>query len=159
MNEIHFYDPRVGAHCALSNLHPRPMDHNGVHYATPEHAYQALKACPELRPWLMAAPTPELAAAAGDALLPAETVAHWERDHLEVMTSIVKAKFEQHADLRALLLDTGTARLVEWAPEDSEVGRYWGEFAGQGHNHLGKILMALRDQFSAQQFPEALQSR
>lgn len=147
MKEIRFYDPREGDYCALSNLHPRAMEYLGVRYATPEHAYQALKARPPLREWLMAAPTPELVAAAGDALGADETVEHWQRDHLKLMTEIVRAKFAQHADLRRLLLASGTARLVEWAPDDSEVARYWGEYQGQGSNLLGKILMALRHEY------------
>lgn len=144
MNDIRFYDPRQGDYCALSNLHPRVMHYLGVHYATAEHAFQVLKARAPLRPWLMAAPTPELVAVAGDALSAEQTVEHWQRDHLEIMTDIVRAKFAQHADLRELLLATGSARLVEWSPDDSEVARYWGQYQGQGSNLLGKILMALR---------------
>lgn len=147
MNEIRFYDPREGEFCGLSNLHPRPLEFDGQLYATPEHAYQALKARPALRQWLMAAPTPELVAVAGDALTSEQTVDHWEDDHVKVMTRIIRAKFEQHPDLRALLLTTATARLVEWSPDDSEVARLWGEYQGQGQNLLGKILMCLRHEY------------
>ncbi|MBD1554813.1 NADAR family protein [Pseudomonas typographi] len=152
MNEIRFYDPRHGEFCALSNLHPRALEYAGQRYATAEHAYQVLKARPALREWLMAAPTAELVAAAGDALAPEQTVDHWYEDHVKIMTGIVRAKFDQHPDLRALLLGTQNARLVEWAPDDSEVARYWGEYQGQGHNVLGKILMGLRHEYRQGRF-------
>jgi len=147
MNEIRFYDPREGEFCGLSNLHPRPLQFEGKRYATPEHAYQVLKARPALRAWLMAAPTPELVAVAGDALTAEQTMDHWQDTHVGIMTRIVRAKFEQHPDLRALLLATDTARLVEWSPEDSEVAKLWGEYLGRGQNLLGKMLMCLRHEY------------
>ena len=59
----------------------------------------------------------------------------------------MRAKFDQHEDLRMLLLATASARLVEASPDDSEVGCYWGEYQGRGDNMLGKILMALRHEY------------
>jgi predicted NAD-dependent protein-ADP-ribosyltransferase YbiA (DUF1768 family) len=44
------------------------------------------------------------------------------------------------------LLSTGTAKIVEWAPEDSAVARFWGEYEGIGENTLGIMLMRLRDE-------------
>jgi ribA/ribD-fused uncharacterized protein len=149
MDDIRFYDPRQGPFCALSNLHPRALHFEGQLYATPEHAYQVLKAVPDLRAWLMAAPTPELVAVAGDALTEEHTVADWARIQLPLMRRIVRAKFDQDADLRELLINTAGARLVEWSPDDSDVARYWGEYEGEGENQLGNMLMALRDEYIA----------
>ena len=146
---IRFYDPRVGEFCGLSNLHPRPMTFEGVVYASAEHAYQAAKARdPAVRAWLMAAPSTELVAAAGDALSLDEIVPGWAVAHVALMERIVRAKFLEHADLRRLLLSTGTERIVEWAPEDSAVARFWGEYEGSGENTLGLMLMRLRDELS-----------
>jgi ribA/ribD-fused uncharacterized protein len=149
MTAIKFYDPRMGAFCGLSNLHPRPMTFDGVVYASAEHAYQAFKARdPAVRAWLMAAPSPELVAAAGDALPPDDVAPDWAENHVALMDRIVRAKFLEHADLRQLLLSTGAAKIVEWAPEDSEVARFWGEYDGIGQNTLGVMLMRLRDELN-----------
>lgn len=45
--------------------------------------------------------------------------------------------------LRSQLLSTGTAELVEgnWWND-----RYWGVCNGRGENHLGKILMRIREE-------------
>jgi len=146
MTVIKFYDPRVGPFCGLSNLHPRPMVFEGVTYASAEHAYQAARARdPLVRDWLMAAPSPELVAAAGDALPPDDTAPGWAEFHVPLMERIVRAKFLEHADLRQLLLSTGSAKIVEWSPEDSAVARFWGEYEGVGENTLGVMLMRLRD--------------
>lgn len=65
----------------------------------------------------------------------------WERVKLGVMRQAVEAKFRQHDDLRALLLATGDAVLVEHTENDD----YWGDGGdGSGGNHLGRILMAVR---------------
>ena len=147
MTVIKFYDPRVGDFCGLSNLHPRPMTFEGVAYASAEHAYQAAKARdPAVRAWLMAAPSPELVAVAGDALPFDDVAPGWAMSHVPLMERIVRAKFVEHADLRRLLLSTGAAKIVEWAPEDSAVARFWGEYEGIGENTLGNMLMRLRDE-------------
>lgn len=50
-------------------------------------------------------------------------------------------KFNQHPDLRAELLATDDAELVE----DSQKDSFWGVGAdGRGHNELGKALERLR---------------
>ncbi len=146
---IKFYDPRVGDFCGLSNLHPRPMTFEGVAYASAEHAYQAARARdPAVAAWLMAAPSPELVAAAGDALPPDDVAPGWAETHVALMERIVRAKFLEHADLRRLLLSTGAAKIVEWSPEDSAVARFWGEYEGHGLNTLGLMLMRLRDELN-----------
>jgi N-glycosidase YbiA len=143
-DEVRFYDPRNGPFRALSNLYHRVLEFEGIHYATPEHAYQAAKPKDAaVRVWIIAAPTPELSAAAGDALQPHEISNGWNETHVPLMERIVRAKF-QAPDLRTLLLSTGEAKLVEWSPVDNPVARFWGEFEGKGENTLGRILMRLR---------------
>jgi ribA/ribD-fused uncharacterized protein len=70
----------------------------------------------------------------------------WERVKDAVMRDVVLAKFTQHDDLRATLLATGDALLVEHTERDS----YWGDGGdGSGKNRLGQILMSVRDELRA----------
>ncbi len=65
----------------------------------------------------------------------------WESVKLGVMREAVEAKFRQHAELRALLLGTGDATLVEHTENDA----FWGDGGdGSGRSELGRILMAVR---------------
>lgn len=66
----------------------------------------------------------------------------WEDAKIDVMYDCVLAKFTQNADLRAKLLSTGDEEIVEDSPIDS----FWGcGVSGNGKNHLGKILMQVRE--------------
>ena len=66
----------------------------------------------------------------------------WETVKLELMGEALRAKFTQHPGLRAALLATGDARLVEHTGND----RFWGDGGdGRGQNWLGKLLMELRE--------------
>ena len=63
------------------------------------------------------------------------------------MRKVVLAKFTQHADLRAILLGTGDALLVEHTENDS----YWADGGdGSGLNRLGQILMSVREELRKQ---------
>ena len=65
----------------------------------------------------------------------------WDVYRNTVMEQAVTAKFEQNPALRARLLATGDAPLVEASPRDS----YWGAGAdGKGQNRLGMILEIVR---------------
>lgn len=65
----------------------------------------------------------------------------WESVKVSVMHKALTAKFTQHSELRALLLGTGDARLIEHTENDS----YWGDGGnGKGRNMLGQLLMQVR---------------
>lgn len=147
--DIRFYDHSTGRWCILSNLYEERLSLDGIEYATPEHAFQVLRARdPAMKAWIAAAPTPTMAAVVGDALKVEETSEGWETRQLLAMERILEAKFAEPR-FRDLLLSTGDAYLVEWSPVDYEVGKFWGEYKGQGQNHLGRMLMALRTRLSA----------
>ena len=65
----------------------------------------------------------------------------WESVKVSVMRKALEAKFTQHDELKALLISTGDAKLVEHTANDS----YWGDGGGKGRNMLGKLLMELRE--------------
>lgn len=146
-SDLHFWKPESKPYGALSNLFPRKVVFEGGVYRTAEHAYKAAQARrSEVRQWLKDAPTAELVALAGERLPRSETARGWEKARIPTMRRILEAKFTEHEDLKRLLLSTGNRRLVEWAPEDNEVNRFWSEVRGSGvgRNMLGRLLMDLR---------------
>lgn len=147
MKEIRFYRANEKPYGAFSNLFRRPITFEDTTFATAEHAYQAGKARrPEVREWLMAAPSPALLAMAAHGLYQWDITPAWSRIKFDRMRSVLQAKFSQHADLAELLLSTGEARLVESATVDNAVNRLWGEVEGKGgQNMLGTMLMEVRD--------------
>ena len=79
----------------------------------------------------------------------------WEAVKVGIMEEIVRAKFIQHPELAARLLATGDKVLVE--------GNHWGDTfwgvdtrTGQGHNHLGRILMKVREELHLQRERDSL---
>ena len=73
----------------------------------------------------------------------------WEEVKVGLMEEIVRAKFTQNEELKALLLATGEAYLEEG---NTWHDTCWGVDAktGEGQNHLGKILMKVRDELKEQ---------
>lgn len=146
-SEIKFYRANEKPYGAFSNLYRRVIHLEGHDFPTAEHAYQAGKPIKEsVREWLLSAPTPALVAMAAHGLYTWDIVPDWSRIKIERMRCVLRAKFTQHEDLRALLLSTGNARLVESGHTDNSVNREWGEVNGKGQNKLGVLLMDLREE-------------
>lgn len=149
--EIRFYRASEKPYGAFSNLYRREIEFEGERFVTSEHAYQAGKPRkPEVKAWLMAAPSPSLLAMAAHGLYYWDVSPGWSQKKFDRMRGVLHAKFTQHQDLRDLLLSTGTARLIETATVDNEVNRLWGEVNGQGRNMLGELLMELRAQLRSE---------
>lgn len=148
-DEIRFYRASEKPYGAFSNLYRREIVFEGEIYSTSEHAYQAGKARkPEVKTWLMAAPSPALLAMAAHGLYSWDVASDWSQSKFDRMRRVLRAKFTQHPDLQALLLSTGEARLVEAATVDNAVNRLWGEVNGVGKNMLGQMLIELRAELS-----------
>ena len=67
----------------------------------------------------------------------------WESVKLGIMEEIVRNKFSQNPELKQKLIDTGDRLLIEgndWRDT------FWGICNGKGQNHLGKILMKIREE-------------
>lgn len=151
IQEVHFYRANEKPYGAFSNLYKRQVEFEGTVYPTSEHAYQAGKALkPVVRQWILSAPTPALAAMAAHGLYVWDVVPNWAQIKFERMRAVLRAKFDQHADLRELLLSTGDARLVEAGTVSNAVNRLWGEVDGKGENMLGLMLMELRSEYAKQ---------
>jgi ribA/ribD-fused uncharacterized protein len=143
--EIRFYRSNEKPYGAFSNLYRSPIEFEGIEYPTAEHAYQAGKAAkPEVRDWILSAPSPALAAMAAHGLYTWDIVPNWALIKFERMRGVLKAKFTQHEHLAKLLLSTGSARLVEAGTVNNAVNRLWGEVSGVGQNMLGVMLMEIR---------------
>ncbi len=139
-NVILFYGTR-DEHGFLSNFAAYPIRLKGRVWPTSEHFFQAQKFVgTEHEEEVRRARSPAVAAAIGrDRKRPLRP--DWEKVKESVVRDAVLAKFTQHEGLRARLLATGNARLVEHTERDS----YWGDGGdGSGRNALGRILMSVR---------------
>ena len=161
-DEIRFYRASEKPYGAFSNLYRRAVEFEDEVYATSEHAYQAGKARkPEVKKWLMSAPSPALLAMAAHGLYYWDVAPGWSKTKFDRMRSVLRAKFTQHEDLRELLLGTGDAVLIESATVDNPVNRLWGQVNGVGSNMLGVMLMELRSELretgvSGEEWPELI---
>lgn len=137
---IHFYSVADDCGC-FSNFAPYPIRLGGKVWPTSEHYFQAQKFEDAAhREAIRKAKSPMIAARMGRDRKK-KLRRDWESVKVSVMTDAVRAKFAQHADLRATLLGTGDARLVEHTANDD----YWGDGGdGSGRNMLGQVLMRVR---------------
>lgn len=134
----------------LSNFYPAKMLFDGIAYENAESAYQAQKlANPDERKQFS-----YLFADEAKRLGQAVTVRpDWCEIRMGVMERIIEAKFTQNPKLARRLVETGTLPLMKG---NYAGDTYWGIDlrARQGENHLGKILMTLRQRFRTEGIPE-----
>lgn len=126
----------------LSNFHSCEIEYGGFIFPSTEHAYQAAKCYNQedmfkfLNPKMTAAEAKKLGMIV---LLRPD----WEEIKLDIMYQVNYYKFRNHKDLTEMLLATGDKILQEgnnWGDT------YWGICNGKGYNHLGKILMKIREE-------------
>ncbi len=132
-----------GEYRFLSNFWEAPIYHDGIEYPTTEHAYQAAKTLDFQDRWAIAQlSTPGKAKREGRkvTLRP-----DFERVKLRLMLELNTLKFGTYPQLRASLVGTAPAELIEGNPWGDT---YWGVCNGTGENHLGKILMEIRRRLS-----------
>ena len=124
----------------LSNFAPVDVIYGDYVYPSVEHAYQAAKATDEDgRFYVSTAATPGEAKRRGRRIV---LRTDWDDIKLQVMYDLVQQKFQQEP-YREKLLATGDLLIVEgntWGDT------YWGCVNGVGHNHLGQIIMAVREE-------------
>src|SRR5262249_14762338 len=109
---INFYST-AGEYGCFSNFSRHPVYLSGKRWPTSEHCFQAQKfQGTEHEEAVRLCKTPREAANLGRSRkLPLRR--DWESVKDQVMLEAVRAKFTQHDDLRAILLGTGDALLVE----------------------------------------------
>lgn len=132
-------DSFSGAHRFLSNFAPAAVQLDGVMYPTVEHAFQAAKTFD-----FAARTNIQRCATAADAKRAGRRVvlrSDWEQVKIRIMEDLLRQKFASPG-MRDLLNATRGRDLVEgntWGD------RFWGVCGGIGENHLGRLLMHIRD--------------
>lgn len=132
-----------GKYRFLSNFWPAVVALDQYQYPTVEHAYQAAKTLDQaMRRKIRQTEKPGQTKKLGRKV---EMRPDWEQIKLQVMEDLVRQKFTRHPELGAQLIATGDAEIQEgntWGD------RFWGVDAktGEGENHLGRILMKIRDE-------------
>lgn len=125
----------------LSNFWPCEVWYEHERYPSVEHAYQAAKTDDvNERDIIRRAPTPAMAKKAGNLIFLKEWT---DSKKLNVMEGLLVQKFRKGNYLSKKLLDTGDLELIEgnnWGDT------FWGVCRGQGSNHLGQILMKIREE-------------
>lgn len=129
-----------GVHRFLSNFHQCVVVLDGIKYPSVEHAYQAAKTLDLLiRNEILLCPTPAAAKRMGKlfAIRP-----DWDQVKLGIMEDLLKQKFE-HQNLKLALLATEDQEIIEGNYWNDT---FWGVCKGKGANHLGRLLMKVREE-------------
>ena len=132
-------DSFVDEHAFLSNFYFIKVTLDGMLFSSVEHAYQAAKTEDlALRAQFQEPITSAAAKSRGRAL---KKRSDWNSISVPLMTMLNRQKYKD-PELRSLLLQTGEAILTEgnWWGDT-----FWGVSKGVGENHLGIILMQIRD--------------
>lgn len=126
----------------LSNFYEAKVEYKGLAFGSNEAAFQAQKCITEEEKAQFTEFGPGKSKGVGRRV---RLRPDWEQVKVGIMEEIVRAKFTQHPELAAKLLETGDKVLVE--------GNHWGDTCwgvdtrtGQGENHLGRILMKVREE-------------
>lgn len=119
-----------------------PINLDGKQWPTTEHYYQAQKFTnKQLQEQIRTAATPRQAFDMARKNKSQER-SDWRQVNLEMMLKAVRAKFNQHAKLKNMLLNTGNKNLIEDAGQNDA---FFGAGADyNGDNYLGRILMHVR---------------
>jgi ribA/ribD-fused uncharacterized protein len=135
----------------LSNFYPCEIEHQGIIYKSVEAFYVAMKCNNEqmlqgrhytigdFREMIARLPSPGMAKKIGQQM---QVRKDWSEKKLEFMNWGVREKFKNE-ELKELLISTGDMTLIEG---NAWKDFFWGVCNGKGENHLGKILMKVRDE-------------
>jgi ribA/ribD-fused uncharacterized protein len=150
----------------LSNFHPCEIEYQGIKYPSVEHYYVAMKCnssqhfngsqytVGDFREIIAKTISAAIVKKMGQQI---KVRSDWDEKKLDFMNWAVREKFKQE-DLKELLLSTEDMPIIE--------GNFWHDnFYGQcscdkckgnGKNHLGKILMKVRDEIKGVKRPDSL---
>lgn len=126
----------------MSNTFPAPFVWEGLSWKTAENAFQASKFCSLDKRKEMALMSVAKAKQRGSVITAS---AKWEEKKVEIMEDILRAKFSQNPDLKEKLIGTGNKILSNG---NNGKDLFWGidRYSFCGENHLGKLLMKIREE-------------
>lgn len=134
-----------GKYYFLSNFYETPVTFDGITYRNNEAAFQAQKVLSKEEQTEFSNLNASEAKKLGRKVLLRKD---WEDVKVLLMQEIVNAKFDQHPELAALLIDTGDEYLEEGNTWGDKI---WGTVDGKGQNLLGQILMKTRERLKEQE--------
>ena len=135
----------------LSNFYECDIEHQGIRYPSVEHFYVSMKCNNEqmingkhytigdFREMVANTPSPGLVKKIGQKI---KVRSDWDNKKLEFMNWAIREKFKD-INLAELLVQTEDIDLIE---SNTWNDTFWGVCNGKGKNHLGKILMKVRDE-------------
>lgn len=124
----------------LSNFWPAKVVFEGHEYPTVEHAYVAAKTTNEMeRKVIRSTEKPGEVKRLGRQL---DLREDWNDIKLQVMEDLLWQKFRNHDHLKEKLIATGNEEIIEINTWNDT---FWGQCRGKGTNHLGKLLMKIRE--------------
>jgi ribA/ribD-fused uncharacterized protein len=141
----------IGRYAFLSNFYPCSIEYQGLSYPSVEHFYVAMKVDSDqfingryytkadFKEMMSKIKDPGFVKKIGRLV---KLRKDWNSKKLEYMNWSVREKFKDES-LKELLLLTGDEEIIEsnfWGDT------YWGVCKGVGKNHLGKILMEVRNE-------------
>ncbi|KNZ73570.1 Swarming motility protein ybiA, partial [Termitomyces sp. J132] len=130
----------------FTNFSDHSVRYHGHYYKTSEHLFQSLKFLdvrPDIAMKIRGTSTAREAFSIAQANKPYQRP-DWLQVNINMMDIALLHKFQQHRNLKDMLLATGDAELIENSPSDA----FWGNGAHKlGRNELGKALMRLRGKF------------
>jgi len=130
----------------LSNFFLCPVEYEGTIFASSEHAYMSAKSHDPI--WKAYCSNPNVTPS--DVKRESQhipLIPTWEKVKYSIMEKCVRSKFMMNEELRAKLIATGNQNLQEgnwW--EDRTWGVDLKVNPNVGENHLGRILMKVRDE-------------
>ena len=130
---------------SLSNFALVPIEFRGVIYASVEHAFQSAK-CDDPE-WKAKCVDPDIKPGRIKSLANhVKMIEGWHHQKLIVMKECVRKKYRQEP-YRQLLIDTEDKEIIEG---NHWFDSFWGIRCdtGEGKNHLGKIIMEIRDELN-----------
>ena len=122
-------------------LYPCSIVWEGLEYRSAEAAFQASKCKDEKERKVFAGCSTDKAVLKGKDLTP---YPGWEEAQISIMESILQAKFGQNPTLMLKLAETGNHVLLNG---NNKQETFWGIdlYSWIGENHLGRIIMNIRD--------------
>lgn len=129
-----------GKYYFLSNFFEAPVIWDDITYRNNEAAFQSAKVLDKDIRQTFATLDPASAKRKGRNV---QLRHDWEQVKYDIMYEICRAKFSQNEELKTKLLETEDQHLEEGNTWGDMI---WGTVNGKGQNHLGKILMRVREE-------------